>query len=189
MSLLFKVEGKMVVPFVETLNTPPFKEIWERDEHPNKEVAKQEFAYIEFVTSMKKTNPFRGYKEQEKPLKVQEQVIKIEGWEPDELIAEGIESIKEFQMNASVTYKYYMAAKEGAEKMMDFFTTFDMNEVNIKNGNPVYKPRDITSALNDTSKILQNLDDLKKKVEQELFESTRNQGDKEISHFARRESL
>lgn len=187
--MLFTVEGKAVVPHVETLMIPPFKQIWERDGHPNKEVAKQEFTYMEFVTSMKKTNPYRGYPEEQKPDKVREDIIRIENWEADELVLEGIEKIREFQEEASVTYRYYMSAKTGAEKMMDFFEEFDMNTVNLKTLAPIYKPRDITSALNDTSKVLQNLNELKEKVEQELFESTRRKGDKEVGHFAQRASI
>ena len=90
---------------------------------------------------------------------------------------------------ASVTYNYYMAAKCGAEQMMHFFNTFDISDVNLKTGNPIYKPKDITSALNDTSKVLENLNTMKEKVEQELFESVRNKGDKAVGHFAQLTSL
>lgn len=189
MSYLFEVEGKNVIPTTEILMTPPFKEIWERDRTATKEVAKQEFTYIEFMISMKKTNPYAGYPEEDKPEKIKSEVIHIEGWEPDALVKAGMDKIVELQTNGSTTYTYYIAAKIGAEKMKGFFTTFDMNEVNERTGNPVYKPRDITSALNDTSKVLENLDSLKKKVEEEIFESTKNKGGKEIGHFAKRQSL
>ena len=42
-----------------------------------------------------------------------------------------------------------MAAKKAAEKMQQFFLNFDMNRVNIKTGMPIYKPKDITSAVAD----------------------------------------
>lgn len=189
MSLLFTVEGKRVSPTVETLMTPPFKEIWERDDSPNKEVAKQELTYVEFVTSMKKTNPYAGYPEDRKPQKIKEDIMHDPDWVPDALVRSAINKVRKFQDEASLTYSYYMSAKSGAEKMIDFFNNFDMSEVNQKTMNPVYKPRDITSALNDTAKVLENLNSLKEKVEQELFESTRKKGDKPVSHFAKRESL
>ena len=68
--------------------------------------------------------------------------------------------------------------------MKDFFNTFDMSKINAKTLAPLYKPREITSALNDTSKVLENLDKTQKKVEEEIFESTKNRGDKLISPFA-----
>jgi hypothetical protein len=78
-----------------------------------------------------------------------------------------------------------MAAKIGAEEMKTFFLNFSMNEVNLKTGNPIYKPRDITSALKDTNDIIQRLDSMKSKVEQEIFEVTKKRGEKTISPFAK----
>ncbi len=66
MSFLFKIEGKKVYPNTETLLVSPFKEIWERDKSLDKEKAIQEFAYIEFSTSMLKSNPYREYTEDRK---------------------------------------------------------------------------------------------------------------------------
>ena len=189
MSLLFIVEDKKVSPHTETLLIFPFKEIWERDESPNKENAMEEFAYIEFVSSMKKSNPYAGYEEVQKREKVKEHIITRNEWEPDTLVEEAIVKCKSFQHEASPTYSYYMAAKLGANKMQTFFNTFDMNEKNERSGNPIYKPKDITQALNDTAKVLENLNTMKEKVEQELFESTRMKGQKEISPFANPESL
>ena len=59
MAYLFKIEGKAVFPNEETLLIEPFKSIWERDTSKNKEYALEDFAYIEFITSLLKTNPYR----------------------------------------------------------------------------------------------------------------------------------
>lgn len=189
MSLLFTVEGRKVSPHTETLLIFPFKEIWERDKDKDKSNAMEDFAYIEFVTSMKKSNPYRGYSEEDKPNKVKEDIISRDNWEEDVLIREAIVKCKNFQSDASPTYNYYMSAKVGADKLRSFFMTFDMNDCNPKTGNPIYKPRDITSALKDTEDVLTKLNAMKEKVEQELFESTRTKGQKEVSPFADPESL
>ena len=63
MAFLFQVTDRAVFPNPETLLISPFKDIWERDESTNKTVAIQEFAYIEFMTSMLKSNPYRQYPE------------------------------------------------------------------------------------------------------------------------------
>ena len=124
-----------------------------------------------------------------KEIKVRATVITRIGWEPDELIIKGMHKIIQFNKEASTTYNYYMAAKVAAEKMQDFFNDVDITEVNPKTFNPLYKPRDITSALNDTEKVLSNLKNLEKKVEEELYEETKNRSNKEISFFADPESL
>ncbi len=189
MAFLFTVSEKTVFPNPETLLVQPFKEIWGRDKSKEKYNALEEFAYIEFMSSMKKSNPYRQYSEKDKESKVRKAVITRTDWEPDELIIQGIHKVKQFQKEASTTYNYYMAAKKAAEKMQDFFMEVDINAVNEKTLNPIYKPRDITSALNDTEKVLSNLKTLEKKVEEELYEETKNRSNKEISFFADPESL
>ncbi len=189
MAFLFEVSEKTVFPNPETLLISPFKDIWERDKTKQKIFALEELAYIEFMTSMKKSNPYRQYKIGIKETKIREAVITKKGWEPDDLIREGMEMVVKFHKEASTTYNYYMAAKRAAEKMQNFFMEVDINEVNPKTFNPIYKPRDITSALNDTEKVLSNLKTLEKKVEEELYEETKNRSNKEISFFADPESL
>jgi hypothetical protein len=190
MAFLFTVTEKTVYPNTETLLVNPFKEIWERDKSKQKYHALEEFAYIEFMSSMKKSNPYRQYPENQKEEKVVKDVITDrENWKPDELIKQAIHKLIKFQSEASTTYNYYMAAKRAAEKMQEFFNEVDITAVNPKTFNPVYKPRDITSALNDTEKVLGNLKTLEKKVEEELYEETKNRSNKEISFFADPESL
>lgn len=190
MAFLFTVTEKTVYPNTETLLVSPFKDIWERDKSKQKYHALEEFAYIEFMSSMKKSNPYRQYPENQKEEKVVKDVITDrENWEPDELIKQAIHKLLKFQSEASTTYNYYMAAKRAAEKMQEFFNEVDITAVNPKTFNPVYKPRDITSALNDTEKVLGNLKTLEKKVEEELYEETKNRSNKEISFFADPESL
>lgn len=189
MSYLFEISERAVFPNTETLLLSPFKEIWERDKSKTKENALEELTYIEFMTSMKKSNPYRQYPEKIKHEKISEDVITQDNWKPDHLIEGAILKVTQFQQEASTTFNYYVSAKRAAEKMQDFFNEVDIGERNMKSGTPIYKPRDITSALNDTEKVLANLKSLEKKVEEELYEETKTKAGKEISHFAQRSSL
>ena len=189
MAFLFTVAEKTVFPNPETLLISPFKDIWNRDKSKEKYDALEELAYIEFMSSMKKSNPYRQYSENMKEGKVRLAVITRDNWEPDELITKAIHKVKQFQKEASTTYGYYMAVKKAAEKMKDFFNEVDITAVNEKTFNPIYKPRDITNAMSDTEKVLSNLKSLEKKVEEELYEETKNRSNKEISFFADPESL
>ncbi len=182
MAFLFVVENGIAKPNTETLLVSPFKEIWERDKSNSKDRAIKEFTFIEFMSSKKKTNPYAGY-DDNKRYEVLKQALFEEDWEVDSLVEQGLVKIKEFQEEASPTYQYYVSASKAAEKMRTFFNTFDINERNEKNGSPIYKPSDITRALNDTDKVLQNLNSLKEKVEQELFEQTKTKGNKSINPF------
>lgn len=181
MAFLFTVENGVVKPNTETLLIEPFKTIWKRDKSENKSLATKEFTYIEFMSSKKKTNPYAGYDDEVRHTKLMENMPK--DWKMDKEVEKGLIKIKDFQVEASPTYQYYISALIGAEKLRGFFLTFDMEEKNEKSGMPVYKPSDITRALNDTDKVLQNLNSMKEKVEQELFEQTKTKGNKTINPF------
>jgi hypothetical protein len=183
MSFLFKIEGKKVYPNTETLLVSPFKEIWERDKSLDKEKAIQEFAYIEFSTSMLKSNPYREYTEDRKDEILKKDIIKNPKYKPDPLVVQGITKLKEFQTEGSLTYTYWLANKRAIEKVITFFNDFDINERNFKTGLPIYKPKDVTSSLADAEKSLNTINNLKSKVDEELYEKSKNKSDKEISVF------
>lgn len=189
MAFLFEVINKTVVPNSETLLIYPFKDIWERDKSKTKETAKTEFAYIEFSTSMLKTNPFREYREDIKKEKILSSLRLPKNWKEDKYILDAIEIQKDFQTNASTTYTLYVTAKTVKEKLEDDLRNLNIHQKNFKTGNPLYKPKDVTSALLDIDKVATSLDSLKKKLEEELFEITRKKGSKEISIFANPDSL
>lgn len=184
MAYLFKVEDRTVKPVDEVLQIPPFKDIWERDMSPNKEVALQEFTYIEFMTSALKSNPYRGYSEDRKSDVIIKDIIKVVNWQPDILVLKGMEKVREFQREGSESYSLYLSAIVAKNKLQDFFNSFNINKVNTKTGAPIYKPRDITAALQDLDKTIMSLQSLEKKVEEDLFESVKIKGQKEISIFA-----
>jgi hypothetical protein len=190
MSLLFTVESKVVSPTTQVLLIPPFKEIWARDTSEDKRYAIEDFSYIEFMASIQKSNPYSGYAEHQRPEKIIKDIITREDWDQeDPLLVQGIAKLKEFQAEASVTYNYYMAAKSAAEKMQQFFINFSMSDVNLRTGAPIFKPKDITSALNDTSRVLENLNTLREKVDNEVFEEIKKKGQKIVSPFADPTSL
>lgn len=184
MAYLFRVEDRVVKPTDEVLQVSPFNEIWERDDSPNKEVALQEFTFIEFMTSALKTNPYRGYSEDRKADVIKRDVVRIKDWAPDVLVLKGMEKVKEFQKEGSESYALYLSALVAKNKLQDFFNSFNMNKVNMKTGAPIYKPRDITAALQDLDKTIISLQSLEKKVEEDLFESAKIKGQKEVSIFA-----
>ena len=189
MSLLFTIESKIVKPYTETLLISPFREIWERDTNAGKFTAIDEFTYIEFMTSVKKSNPYRGYTPEERSKRLAVDIMKHELYEPDELVKKGMEVLVEFQQTASPTYNYYMSAKRAIYKIQTFFDTFDLSEKNEKTGMPLYKPKDVTTTVNDTEKVLQNLSALQEKVDNELFETTKTKGQKIVSPFANPDTL
>lgn len=185
MAHLFKVESNVVFPNEETLLIYPYKDIWERDTSKGKELALKELAYIEFMSSLLATNPYSGYTEDLRKEVIVKDIFKGEVWSPDELVLAGVEHIKDFQTKASPSYRSYQSAMLANDKINEFFKTVDLTRTNYKTGLPIYKPKEITSALLDVDKVTASLDSLRKKVEEELFEAVKVKGQKEISPFAK----
>jgi hypothetical protein len=181
MAHLFEIENGIAKPTTETLMISPYKDIWERDGTADKSIAIKEFTFIEFMCSKKKTNPYAGY-DDELRLERLKALLFDEDWTMDALVEAALVKLHDFQTEASETYRYYISTVRAAEKLRDFFDNFDIMEVNER-GALLYKPADITRAINDTDKVLQNLNSMKEKVEQELFEQTKTRGNKQINPF------
>lgn len=190
MALLFRVVGHRVVPSDETVLIGPFRKILERDKSKEKGTALKELAYVEFMCSEGKTNPYRQI-----PVTVrsQEVVRDLFGsdstWKPDRLVKEAMDRYIFFLREASATYSYYLAAKRAAESVQSFFLNVDLSKMNPKTGLPIYKPKDITSALIETDKVITNLNALARKVSEEQFEEVRTRSQKRISPFANPEGM
>lgn len=180
---IFEMHNSHVTPVKEILLIYPFSEIWSRDKSKHKEVAIKEFSYICFLVSPRKTNPYAGYSTDTR----EEQLIKglqLTNWKADDLVKEGVRLYEEWLHNASVSMKYYGAVKKGIEQTINFFENIDFNERTDK-GVPVYKIGEVIPALKSANEVLKSMTDLKERVEQELYESSKTKSGKEINPFER----
>lgn len=182
MAYLFVIENNVAKPNVETLLISPFKEIWERDKSKDKEIAIKEFSYIEFITSMKKSNPFAGYSEEVKSSKILEYLNINKKIEEDELVKKAILLIEEFNTNASPNYLLYKDSIETVEKTRKYLKNIDLDE-RTKSGMPVHKASDIFSAIEKGDKVAQTMNSLKEKVIQDIYDNTKLKGGKIISQL------
>jgi hypothetical protein len=181
---IFEVHNSFVKPVKELLLISPFKEMWERDTTKHKDNAIKEFSYVYFIVSPKKSNPYSGYKENEREAKVIKGLWKDEFWEPDHFVHEAIETYVEWLANASPSMRYFKAVKSGIEETINFFQSIDFNERNDK-GLPVYKIGEVIAALKSANEVLRSMSDLQERVEQEIYESSKTKSGKEINQFER----
>tara|TARA_R100001460_G_scaffold19735_1_gene40966 strand:- start:9832 stop:10386 length:555 start_codon:yes stop_codon:yes gene_type:complete len=182
---IFEVNGNVVRPTANILNVSPFKEIWKRDKSKTKNVAMQEFAFIEFMVSKKKSNPFKGYDEEIKEDKIKEKVIVEDEWEADELVVTAIDMYKEWQFEASPTIRYYEANLAALSKTINYLTDgLDYEERN-RSGMPVHKFNDVVRGIKEADQVLKSLTSLRRKVEEELYEASKTVGNKEINPYER----
>lgn len=183
---IFVIENEVVKPTPEILVLHPFSEIWDRCEPGTHHAfAMKEFAFIEFMVSPKRSNPFFGYDEGRKEKEIIKKVFRGEHYVPDALVVLAMDTYKEFFYEASPSLTYLEGARKAAEKVKEFLSNVDLNETTDK-GALILKPRDVTSALKDTHEILKSLLLMESKVHEELTESIKHRNSREINHFERR---
>lgn len=182
MAYLFTVNKLAVIPLPETYMISPFKEIIERDNSKGKTKALKEFAYIEFMSSTKKSNPFAGYDSDIKEKKIVEKLFN-KSYNPDKLVLEGIAFIEELQKKHSPIYSLYMAAKEGTEKIKRFIRNVDVDERDER-GKPMFKAGDVLKTINEIPKVLATLKDLEVKIQAEDLSISKNRGELKVGIFA-----
>lgn len=188
MSWLFKITENTVYPNEESLFIPEVKKIWERDKSPKKETALKELAYCEFMTSYLRSNPFRGYSDDIKEFKIKKEIIRDDKWKPDKEVLSLIAYIDNLQEEGSDYYTLLKATLIAKTKIEKLFKSADLEAVNDKGG-LLYKPKDFTSAMLDVDKCITSLAKLRKQVEEDLFEITKNRAGKEINFFATKDSF
>jgi len=183
---LFQREEFIVRPSDEALLLPEYKAIWDRDTSPKKERAIQEFSFMFFLISMKKTNPFKGYNESIKAKKIIERIFPDEpDWLPDELVFRACQAYKNDLIRSSTSYSYLMAAKIAAEGMKTFFQQRDnLTKTNSRTGSLLYKPKDITAALADTGSVIKELEKWEQQVrDEELLAGSKIRNNREVNYF------
>lgn len=183
MAYLFTIKNLAVVPEPEVYMISPFKEILERDKSKKKVVALQELAYIEFMSSLKKSNPFAGYNDGEREDAIIKAVFNGENYNPDKLVLEGIKFISELQTTHSPVYSLYLKSKKAVEGIKRFFDEVDVNERDDR-GKPIHKATDVLRSINEVPKTLATLKDLEKKIQAEDLSVSKNRGEIKVGMFA-----
>ena len=182
---IFEITGHIVRPTSAILLIKPFKKLWSRDNTKGKSIAMQELAYIEFMISKRKTNPYKGYEDSIREKKIIEGVITKASWKPDIVVKEAMELYEIWQSKASPTARYYNANLQALQKTINYLNNgLDYEERN-RSGMPVHKFTDVVRGMKEADQVLKSLTSLRKKVEEELYEASKTKGGKEINHYER----
>ena len=180
---IFEIQGNIVIPSPHALLIPQIGKVWNRDLSDRKSVATLELSYIEFCLSGRKSNPFEGYSDDERPIKVAKVLGFANGWRPDRDLLEAMEVYSTLQNEGSQSYRYYISVKKGLEKLINFYETqLDFTATN-NSGSPIYKPKDITDAISKAAVNMQQVQKIKEQVEKELFETNRTIKNRDINEY------
>ena len=179
---IFLLENNVVKPTPESLMLDPIKKIWDRDKSPKKEKALKEISYIEFMKSFKKTNPFIGYDDFTRHRKICEFVFQDSKYIPDAVVKQAMTMYDELQNEGSLSLRYYKSLVKGVEKIIKFVEDVNLNERDVKNA-AIWNPSVITNVTKTAGDTLRQLNTMREQVEQELYESSKTRGNREINPF------
>ena len=188
MALLFHIDGYKVTPYPEALLISPFKEIWERDTSKSKTRAYKDFAYIEFMGSLMKSNPFHQYPKEEKERLIKNRVIRDSKYKPDKLVLDGIKFLQDMQTNGSNAYRLLQQSYAQLDKLEKFLQKIDLNE-KTKAGYYVWKPKDIYEHLGKLKGAFEGLKELEDALFKEITDAYKVRGGKAISYFSNPKNL
>jgi hypothetical protein len=188
MSKLFIIENNVCKPNPEVLLITPFKEIWEADADEHKGEAINKFTFMEFYASKAASNPYAEYDDRRRLEELSQQYLgecyfRYPQDVPLDLV-HGISKIEEFQEEGSASMRLYKGNLISVNKMLEFLNDFDPSEKTMSGG-LVIKPADITNNVAKAMDAMISLETMRKKVQQEMLESSKTKGGKQISSYER----
>jgi hypothetical protein len=168
---IFELESNYPILQAELLVVPEFKKIWDRDKTKGKDKAKTELAYIYFMLDVK--SAYLAYSEEKMEKKICQDLFGKDSYTPDQDLVKAMARFQEFAETPSTGL--LKDARTSVNEVRKFLRTVDLSERN-RMGMPVYKPKEVTSALTDLDKVVDNLQKLEERVSREDYEGGQNRG-------------
>ena len=173
---LFKYEGYKITISEEAFALKPFRDIWDRDSSPTKDMALLELGYIYFMM-----DPRSDYQyiidegERHKAIKQGEGLPSR--WKADKLIKEAMTFYSSFVPTAALLLSDTRVA---VEKLRKLLREIDLNAVDDK-GKPIYTLNTITATIKQVPGLAKDLDEAERALSAEMKSSGRMRGSGEKS--------
>lgn len=160
----------------------PFKDILERDESEDKELAMKELLYI-FFSSDIKSDYLSILSSTERTNEIKKDISLPADWEPDPLVLSAMDMYE--KLSSSVIQKLYKQTLKAASDIGDYLenTKALLAERDV-NGKPVYDIAKITAAIQKVPKLMQDLNSAYKEVVKEQEDlSNKKKGSQTMNTF------
>lgn len=182
MTMLFEIVNGNLIVSEHALIIEPFRTIWLSDTTPKKEHAHRLFKYVELVCSPKKSNPFSGYSEEDRPSKVKKEIYKDENYKTTDFMIMATMKYKEMLENSSPSYSLFTSALVAANKLEKYLKELDLSE-RTQGGTAVIKPADVTRALKEIPDVTKSIISMRDKVQFEILEEAKTRNQRKIGHY------
>ena len=161
----------------EALLIRPIRRLWNQDRSKGKEKFYQQMSFLYFAVDPRSTYSYLLDEEERK-----EAIIEQEGlpanFKPSELLKEAMEIYKKHTI--TVSQKLLSDALVSANTVGTFLRTINLMEEDDK-GRPKYQVSQVVSALKNLEGIINTIQNLQKKVEQEIVDNGKARGTQELT--------
>lgn len=174
---LITIENYELSVAPEALLIRPIRRLWNADRSGRKEHFYQQMSYLYFMTDPRSSYSYiLDYDERHKAIVEQEGLP--ENFKPSEFLIEAMKIYK--QHTITISQKLLNDALKAADTVGSFLRTVDLTEED-RNGKPKYQVSQITAALKNVEGIVSTIQNLQKKVDQELSEDDKARGGQEMT--------
>lgn len=161
----------------EALLVRPIRRLFNADRSERKEKFLQQMSFLYFVCDPRSTYSYILDEEERKKAVIEQEGLPSD-FKPSEFLLEAMEVYKKHTM--TVSQKLLSDALVAANTVGTFLRTVDLTEED-KNGKPKYQVSQITAALKNLEGIINTIQTLQKKVEQEIVDNGKARGAQELT--------
>lgn len=179
MKLLF-IEGYQLKVADEALLIKPIRKLFNQDRSASKEQFYKQMSYLYFMVDPRSTYSYI-LNEEERADAIIEQEGLDKDFKPSSLLLEAMEIYKKHTITPS--QELLNAALVAAHNVSVFLKNPNILTEEDDKGKPKYQISAITSALKNVEGIVASLQNLQKKVENELTEQSKARGSQELTIF------
>lgn len=175
---LIKIEGYQLQVADEAMLIKPIRKLFNQDRSASKEQFYKQMSYLYFMVDPRSTYSYI-LNEDERAKAIIEQEGLEEDFKPSPLLKEAMEVYKKHTITPS--QELLNSALIAAHNVSAFLKKPDILTEEDDKGKPKYQISSITSALKNVEGIVTSLQNLQKKVEEELTDQGKARGSQELT--------
>ena len=177
---LINIEGYQLKVADEAMLIKPIRKLFNQDRSSSKEQFYKQMSYLYFMVDPRSTYSYL-LNEEERAKAIIEQEGLDKDFKPSALLQEAMEIYKKHTITPS--QELLNSALIAAHNVSEFLKKPDILTEEDDKGKPKYQISSITSALKNVEGIVTSLQNLQKKVEDELTEQSKARGSQELTIF------
>lgn len=174
---LIQIENFELQVAPEALLIRPIRRIWNADRSDRKEKFYQQMSYLYFMIDPRSTYSYIIDEKEREQAIIQQEGLPTD-FKPSQFLEEAMEVYK--RHTVTVSQKLLNDALVAADTVGSFLRTVDLTEEDDK-GRPKYQVSQITAALKNLEGIINTIQTLQKKVEQEIVDNGKARGTQELT--------